>query len=478
MPGTLALALGLLLAASTPLSAQGLPPGAALPAFAAADDSLVLSTGRIRFSGESCLVGQSRRPDTPYDCLSASRTLAFDLPRNRYLFTGSDPALGGYRYEYRVVLDGERGYVLDLAGSSIRGNAVRWLSPGAVRWWRAYLLGHVPAHYLSRLTPAADQAACAGSAHCVAARDETGRDVVVHASPDADGYRVLSRTVEPVFGSVTNEWRSMGLDTRSGQTLLVGYEIRQDGVVTERMRRVEFRTGVGIADEEVAIPGRYRSDVDFALPVATRRVAPGAWLIEGLGGPYARYRALLIEFEAHLMLVETPLDTATTARAVALARETVPGKPIRQIVLTHHHHDHTAGLAAALADGAHVLTTPGNLGFVQRLVRRERNADVAVETVSDRRTIRDARQHVELIVMRDASHADEILYIWLPGARLVFQGDLVNLPEFGGPPPAVALNREFRDSLVQHGIRPERILGVHGRDASWAELDALARTAP
>ena len=70
------------------------------------------------------------------------------------------------------------------------------------------------------------------------------------------------------------------------------------------------------------------------------------------------------------MLIDAPQSEARTLAVIAKARETVPGKPLTQLVTTHHHFDHTAGMRAAIAEGLTVITHDGNRAWVENMARR------------------------------------------------------------------------------------------------------------
>ena len=57
---------------------------------------------------------------------------------------------------------------------------------------------------------------------------------------------------------------------------------------------------------------------------------------------------------------------ATQAKAViAYARTLVPGKPVTQMIVSHHHFDHTAGLRQAVAEGLTIISRRANEGIFQ-----------------------------------------------------------------------------------------------------------------
>ena len=87
------------------------------------------------------------------------------------------------------------------------------------------------------------------------------------------------------------------------------------------------------------------------------------------------------------MLIDAPQSEARTLAVMAKARETAPGKPLTQLVTTHHHFDHTAGMRAAIAEGMTVITHAGNRAWVESMAKRPhtRQPDTLAKTASPSR---------------------------------------------------------------------------------------------
>ena len=65
------------------------------------------------------------------------------------------------------------------------------------------------------------------------------------------------------------------------------------------------------------------------------------------------------------------------ARALAYIAETkklIPGKPIRYVMNTHPHSDHTGGLPAMVAEGATIITQKNNEEFFEKALNTSKNA--------------------------------------------------------------------------------------------------------
>lgn len=218
-----------------------------------------------------------------------------------------------------------------------------------------------------------------------------------------------------------------------------------------------------------------------ALPLnlkpSVEKLADGVYVIHNVAGQ--NQNTMAVEFKDYVLAVEAPGTSDGADNVIKRIKETIPGKPIRYIAVTHHHGDHIGGLRSFIAERATVITTRDNRKVVETMAAAPQNDRLAKNprapeflfVESGKRVVTDGTQTVELIDVGPNPHAREMLIAYLPQQRIVFQGDLFFLPNNDapvGPPQASTLS--FAQKLKETGLAVERIASVHGRTATMAEF--------
>jgi glyoxylase-like metal-dependent hydrolase (beta-lactamase superfamily II) len=240
------------------------------------------------------------------------------------------------------------------------------------------------------------------------------------------------------------------------------------------------------------------------LAPSAREIAEGVWIAPdvrpGIHGYFILRDDGVTAFEAPAGFlypqIEIPPPDLARGRAasepseafVDLIRRTLPGRPMRRVVVSHAHADHAGGVRAFAAAGAEIVVPRGAAGPVRRFLdepfaRRpdrwehlRRRARPVVREVSGRVTVGTG---IEVLEVGDNPHSAAMAVLWLPGPRLVLQGDLFYadlLPRFPSP-SRVAVMKWFAGWLASEGLEPSAIWGTHEDAPGTREhLDKLAAT--
>jgi len=158
-------------------------------------------------------------------------------------------------------------------------------------------------------------------------------------------------------------------------------------------------------------------------------VAEGVWSIEmkDVGS-----RTLVVEFADHLAVIEAAVGSANGERIVDVVKRRWPSKPIRHFLFSHHHPHYVGGVRAFIAEGATIVTTPGNESVVRvaayrpftiqpdRLARSPRKLDLRLFT--KRFELADSTNRLVAIDIGDRSdHTAEFAMFWFPRQRVLFE---------------------------------------------------------
>ncbi|GEQ98515.1 hypothetical protein JCM17844_21520 [Iodidimonas gelatinilytica] len=170
--------------------------------------------------------------------------------------------------------------------------------------------------------------------------------------------------------------------------------------------------------------------------------------------------------------MDAPLyDRRSRAVLAALAKRW-PDKPVRDLVLTHHHNDHIGGLQPYVAAGARLVVPGRDHGFFDALVRRTLGIEAEILPVSAPMTLRDFSKEVSLHLVPN-SHANDMLAVYLPEDGLMFVSDLFS-PGRSAQNPLLA--SELLNAIRFQGLAVSRLVGGHGRGVEpLSALEAAAR---
>jgi glyoxylase-like metal-dependent hydrolase (beta-lactamase superfamily II) len=175
------------------------------------------------------------------------------------------------------------------------------------------------------------------------------------------------------------------------------------------------------------------------LNVTSEKLGDGLYrLTTGPGS----YDSLVIEFRDYIMMLEAGQNQARAVAYIAEAKKLVPNKPIRYVMNTHPHSDHTGGLPALVAEGATIITQANNEKFLERALNTPRTLlddtlskspkKAKVEPVRQKKVYSDGTRVVEMYHIYPTPHSNGLLVAYIPKEKILFQGDF-SLPAPGQP---------------------------------------------
>ena len=209
-------------------------------------------------------------------------------------------------------------------------------------------------------------------------------------------------------------------------------------------------------------------------------IADGVWFLDG-GAPMS----VLVEFSDHAVIIEGPQNDERTEATIAAVKQLLPSKPIRYVVNTHQHFDHSGGIRAYVAAGIPIVTHEKNKSYWERILRNpfslepdrlaRASRSPAIETVGEKRVMNDSSMALELHHLQGNLHDETLLVAYLPKQKLLVQADAFH-PRPGAKP--LAAPPPFTINLVENIRRlkldVERVVHLHGGIDSMATVTAAA----
>lgn len=192
------------------------------------------------------------------------------------------------------------------------------------------------------------------------------------------------------------------------------------------------------------------------------------------------HNSLIVAMKDYLVVFDAPINEWQSRFTIDAAKARYPGKPIKYLVLTHHHNDHTGGSRTYVAEGATVIVgAPNKAHFAEVFARPHKFEMDALERarrpaeiieVADLMSLEDDTDEIRILRI-DNPHAEGMLIMHVVKAKIGFVTDIWS-PGMGqrwGPGPAALLA-----AVHKAGWTPGRFAGGHGGVAPLTELEAMS----
>jgi glyoxylase-like metal-dependent hydrolase (beta-lactamase superfamily II) len=166
-------------------------------------------------------------------------------------------------------------------------------------------------------------------------------------------------------------------------------------------------------------------------------------------------------------------------------REIIPGKPIKYLVNTHHHFDHSGGLRTFVDEGATIVTHQLAKAYYDkawagpRTLSPDRLAKSgkapAFSAFGDKQVLTDGKRAIEIHTIAGSGHSDGFALVYLPAEKILIEADAYT------PAAAIAAaptspnpyTANLYDNIRKLKLDVEQIAALHGpRVTTLADLRA------
>jgi glyoxylase-like metal-dependent hydrolase (beta-lactamase superfamily II) len=213
------------------------------------------------------------------------------------------------------------------------------------------------------------------------------------------------------------------------------------------------------------------------VEVKVDKAAEGVWFVHG-----GSHHSVAVEMSNHIVLIEAPLSDARANPVLDAVRKTIPGKPIRYVVPTHHHFDHSGGLRAAVAADAILVVPEGSRAFYEKAYAAPRtlNPDTLAkvgkqakfETYGDKHVLGDGSRTIEIHALRENVHAEGFVVGYLPAEKILIVADAFSprAPVTQTPANINPATKNLWENIERLKLDVQTVLPIHGRMVKVDEL--------
>jgi glyoxylase-like metal-dependent hydrolase (beta-lactamase superfamily II) len=228
------------------------------------------------------------------------------------------------------------------------------------------------------------------------------------------------------------------------------------------------------APVDIQVPDNIRQ---ASVQVKTDKVADGVWYLTG-----GSHHSVVVEMNDHVVVIEGPQNDERATAVIAEVKKTVPTKPIKYVVNTHHHFDHAGGLGPFVAEGAIIITHDVNKAFFEQSLAAPRTVQpntlaqsgkkAMVEGMQDKRVLSDGTRTIELYQIQGSMHHDGFIMAYLPKEKFLVEADAYTPGAPNASPPAQhnPVNVNLYENIERLQLAVDQILPIHGRQVPLTEL--------
>jgi glyoxylase-like metal-dependent hydrolase (beta-lactamase superfamily II) len=293
---------------------------------------------------------------------------------------------------------------------------------------------------------------------------------------DIDSQGVVTRTEtwipNPVLGDMPVEYAYSGYKDFAGVKFPAHIVEKQGGQML--LDLTVSNAQANVSNAALQVPDTVQQAQLPPVRVTSQKIADGVWFLAG-----GTHNSVLVEFKDYVAVVEAPLSEARSMAVIAEVKKLVPDKPIKYLVNTHHHFDHSGGIRTFVADGAIVITNEGNKAFYQAAWKQPRTLDPdklaqnpkkpVFITYKDKYVLTDGTRSLELHRIVGDNHNEFMSFCYLPKEKILIEADDYT-PGPPPPPMAVAFGNNLYDNLQRLKIDVVTIAPLHGNVATMDDM--------
>jgi glyoxylase-like metal-dependent hydrolase (beta-lactamase superfamily II) len=237
---------------------------------------------------------------------------------------------------------------------------------------------------------------------------------------------------------------------------------------------------------DIAIPENVASFKPQPVTVTANKLAEGVYWLTG-----GTHHSVAIEQKDHVVLVEAPLNEERSLAVISKLAEIAPNKPVKYLVNSHVHFDHSGGLRTFVDAGAVIVTHELDKPYYEKVWaaphtlrpdRLSQSKKAAVfQTYSDKHVLTDGARPIEVHRIAGNGHSDELALVYLPTEKILIEADAFTPTAKDAPLPKTPnpYSVNLYDNIQKLKLDVAQLVGLHGpRVVALADLRAAIGQPP
>jgi glyoxylase-like metal-dependent hydrolase (beta-lactamase superfamily II) len=310
---------------------------------------------------------------------------------------------------------------------------------------------------------------------------KTGK-FTVNGTLNEDG--LVSRTEtwlpNPVLGDMLVETIFSGYKDFGGVKFPSMIVQKQGGFPVLELTVTSVKANPGLT---LSVPDAVKTAAIPPVNVKSQKIGEGVWFMGG-----GSHNSVLVEFPTYLAMIEAPLGDSRSLAVIAEAKKLVPGKPIKYLINSHHHFDHSGGVRAYVAEGATIITNEMNASFYEKifsaphtlnpdeLAKNPKKPDIF--PVKQKYVLTEGDQSIEMYHVDGDFHNADIMMMYLPKDKILveaddFTPDMPGVPAPSGKRPKIFMSN-LDKQLQRLKLQVVTIAPLHGIVVPFTEFKKAA----
>ncbi|NOV29798.1 MBL fold metallo-hydrolase [Methylomonas sp. ZR1] len=193
---------------------------------------------------------------------------------------------------------------------------------------------------------------------------------------------------------------------------------------------------------DIAVPAEAAKKLNII--VAANKLADGVYYLTG-----GTHHSVAIEQLNHIVLVEAPQNEERSLALIEKLKETIPNKPIKYVINTHAHFDHSGGLRTFVDAGATIVTHQPNQAYYEKVwaaphsiypdnLEKSKKAPNFL-SFAGKQVISDGKRNIEIHALAENSHNDAFVAVYLPKEKILIEADAYT-PQAANAPAPTSVN--------------------------------------